>query len=113
MTYETRTFDATLDRVLDGDTFVFVIDLGFYVQYRPHVRARDWDAWEIHGEERPKGLVAAARAEALLKESGTVLLTVHKDERSFERWIADITLSDGRDMGKVMVEEGHAVWELR
>lgn len=105
---DTRTYTATLNRVIDGDTYLLDIDLGFWVHTAQRIRLRGVNAPEITGPEKQKGLVAKAAAEALISQSQPVTITTHKDERSFERWVADVTLADGRNLATVMVEQGQA-----
>jgi endonuclease YncB( thermonuclease family) len=40
---------------------------------------------------------------------GLVVIESYKDQRSFERWVCDVWLRDGRSVGDVLVAAGHAV----
>lgn len=51
-------YQATLDRVIDGDTYVLVIDLGFEVHVKTHARLLGVNTPEMRGTERPAGLGA-------------------------------------------------------
>ena len=43
------TYQAKLVRVVDGDTLVLELDLGFHITYRSHIRLLDVDTPEIYG----------------------------------------------------------------
>ena len=65
-------YNATLVRVLDGDTIDCYIDLGFDLKIKKRVRYMGIDTWESrtrNKEEKIKGLAAKARNKELL-ESG-------------------------------------------
>jgi micrococcal nuclease len=107
------TYRARCERVIDGDTYVLRVDLGFATEKgQPGVeipiRAR------VHGADAPElttpeGRDAKAFAMALMPPSEPLLVRSYKDERSFERWICDMWLADGRSIADVLVESGHAV----
>ena len=66
-------YNATLVRVLDGDTIDCYIDLGFDLKIKKRVRYMGIDTWESRTrdkEEKVKGLAAKARNKELL-EAGT------------------------------------------
>jgi hypothetical protein len=44
-------YRATLDRVIDGDTIVAVIDLGFKIYWTQHIRFTNFDAFETQGAQ--------------------------------------------------------------
>jgi endonuclease YncB( thermonuclease family) len=97
-------------RVLDGDTVEAVarIWLGHYVETK--VRVAEIDAPELKGrcaEETRKAEAARARAIALI-EGKRVLLREVQFGKYAGRVVARIELPDGRDLAKVLVEEGHA-----
>lgn len=88
-------YRARATRVIDGDTFLARVDLGFATErggvgIENPIRVRVRDLWcpELHekgGEE------ATAEARMLLITQPLVIETF-KDERSMERWIADVWL---------------------
>ena len=66
-------YNATLVKVLDGDTIDCYIDLGFDLKIKKRVRYMGIDTWESRTrdkEEKVKGLAAKARNKELL-EAGT------------------------------------------
>lgn len=102
-------YRATCHRVIDGDTYELDIDLGFKVYARITVRLRDVDAPELPTAD---GLRAKAAAQSLLMLASPlpqIVVQSYKGRRSFERWVCDVWLPDGRSLADVMVESGNAV----
>jgi hypothetical protein len=103
-------YRATCRRVIDGDTIVADVDLGFRITAALHVRIAGVNAPEVvkpwtSAHHDRAGYKAAAYLQRLLTFSeGQVaaaaeipevlrvplLLASHRDERSFERWVADV-----------------------
>lgn len=103
-TEATRTYTASLQRVIDGDTFVAIVDLGFYVSCAVTVRVRNVNAPE---HNTPEGPAATAWLRKAL-DARELTLVSHKDERSFARWVCDVEY-DGLDLAEQMIAAGTAV----
>ena len=111
------TYRAVCDRVIDGDTVVLEIDLGFSMTAKVKVRLLGIDAPEAVGvsaEERARAKAAAEFLESLLfaipqmryEES---LLVETKKTDGFGRYLAKITRErDELDVSAAMIEAGHA-----
>ena len=94
------TFQARLDRVVDGDTMDLVVDLGFRTHKRVRVRVMGIDTAEIYGaphdsDEYQRGQVHAAFArdwfdEHAGDESWPFVLSTEKDHGKYGRWPARI-----------------------
>jgi micrococcal nuclease len=103
----TYVYRAHAKRVLDGDTFIVNVDLGFEVWSAIRVRVRDIQAPELVTEA---GELARDWALlTLLPISGPQRFTLRSFGRSFERWVCDVWLSDGASYADKIVEAGHAV----
>jgi micrococcal nuclease len=102
------TYRATVLRVIDGDTFDFDVDLGFRVRMGLRVRLAGVDAPEIRGADRDRGHIARQFVEHLMGPGSTVTIRTEKDRRSFDRWIAHVTLADGTDLAQRLRDEGLA-----
>jgi endonuclease YncB( thermonuclease family) len=103
-------YAATLRRMIDGDTFVLLVDVGFEAFVAVKVRALGIDAPEVHGATRPRGLMALNFAGDLL--AGRELHVISR-ARSFERWVCEVFVTgpDGVQVpfADAMIAAGHAV----
>ncbi len=84
------TYGATLVRAIDGDTYVFDIDLGFYITTRQHVRLAGIDCPEIG---TPEGKAALLAARTWFQSCGdrAVLTTTKAQTKTFDRWVAKVS----------------------
>lgn len=98
---------AAIDKVIDGDTIVATLDLGWHIaKQQEHIRIAGINAPEMN---TPEGVDARDFAMSLLLPEGTVVtLTSHSLDK-YGRTLGSLTLADGRDFATVMVAEGHAV----
>lgn len=99
----TYIYRADVLDVHDGDTYRARVDLGFHCAVTIQVR--------LHGVDTPE-LGALPGGEARLFVVRTIaaqpiVVRSYKDQRSFERWVCDVGLFDGRDLGDVIVAAGH------
>lgn len=109
MADETWTVPATVVRVIDGDTVVVDLDLGWRV-YRnsEHIRVAGINAPELSTEA---GKDARSVAMSLLRPGDRVTVT-SQAKPSFERTVGSITIHadvGDHDFGDAMVEAGQAV----
>ena len=104
-------YKAEVVRVVDGDTIVVDVDLGFYT-YRVDewIRFARIDAPETHSATREAGLASKAFLEGLLPVGQSIIVQTQRDKRdSFRRYIGEIWLGDV-NLNDRMVGEGHAVY---
>jgi micrococcal nuclease len=107
--YEYR---ARCTKVVDGDTYDFEVDLGFYIVHKIRVRLKDVDTPELRArsEEQRKHAQEATvfAAEHLLgAESPWVTIRTEKDKIGiYGRYTATVTFDDGRDLGSMLKEAG-------
>jgi endonuclease YncB( thermonuclease family) len=91
--------------VIDGDTFKVFVDLGFQIFTRLNVR--------VHGINCPelseKWGISARDFTAMLLKPGEIVTLDSKRLDLHGRAEAIVTLPDGRDLSKVLLEAGHAV----
>lgn len=95
-------FRGQVRRVIDADTFVVRVDLGFNIDATVHVRVKGVDAPADH---TPDGRAASLFAMTLVSESPIAMRT--EFDRSFERWVADIWLPDGSNYAERLIAAGH------
>jgi len=98
-------FRATVVRVVDGDTFIAEVSLGFYVTTTHSFRLMDYNAPELFsGDDREAGAAARERLLALIPPGTLITLHSDKSRTSFARYVARVTLDDGRDLATVLKE---------
>ena len=108
-------YPARVDSVHDGDTCSLTIDLGFGMEAVSH----DLDghaqlSCRIFGINAPElstdaGKAARDFAQTLLPVGARVTVVSHSWDKYGGRFDGSITLPDGRDFAKVMLDTGHAV----
>ena len=115
-------FNAELVRVIDGDTIVFNIDLGFDIWiHKEHVRLARINCPETRTldlNEKRKGLEAKAFVsevvEDCLNSGGKIVLSTFKDSGKFGRYIAYVILEDKNanqvNLNSLIVENNHGVY---
>ena len=89
-------YRATLNRVIDGDTFVLDVDVGFRVVISMNIRLKGLYAPELN---TPEGIVARERAIAVLSSATTIIVATQKtkagnDVKSLDRYVADMWVDD-------------------
>ena len=99
-------YKAKVKRVIDGDTYEMIIDLGFNLDFTVDVRIIGCDAYETYGEEEDKGDKATKFAEDTLLGKELVINTEY--DMTFDRYLAKVFV-DGVDFSKLLIKEGHAV----
>jgi endonuclease YncB( thermonuclease family) len=104
-------YRAVVKSITDGDTLRMMIDQGLNdYTYQP-IRIARIDAPELYTSdpvEREKGRAARAHLESICPPGTKCLIRTERDKESFARYIASLTLPDGRDVAEEMVLAGHA-----
>ena len=106
MTGPNHVYPAVVKKILDGDTFLADVDMGFRIHATQKIRVKDLWCPEL---DEPGGADAKW---ALLEVLGGVVgmpvrLQTIKDEFSFDRWVADVhSLDQGRNVAERMIEMG-------
>lgn len=103
MTHEYR---AVVARIVDGDTLVADVDLGFGIW----LHRQSFRLLGINARERsePGGLQAAANLASLLPPGSTITLTSVKNDKYGGRYDALVRLPDGTDLSTILIETGWA-----
>jgi micrococcal nuclease len=99
-------YRAKVTRVIDGDTAVVLVDLGFYVFITVHLRLFGINAPEMHGETRLAGAASKARLQELIE--GKDILIESRALDKYGRTVAVVFLNDV-SINDQMVKEGLAV----
>ena len=103
-------YNATLDRIVDGDTFDCILDLGFDVKlHKQRVRLAGIDTPESRTRdlaEKKLGLAAKERLKELCCGS---IKVKSLGKGKYGRILGIPYTEDGKDICKMLVDEGHAV----
>ena len=105
-------YNATLVKVLDGDTIDAYIDLGFDLKIKKRIRYMGIDTWESRTrdlDEKKKGLAAKARNKELL-EGGTFKVVSHGTGK-FGRVLGEVFVTTEQGLLSVneqLIAEGNA-----
>jgi micrococcal nuclease len=107
-------YRARVHRIIDGDSVVLDIDLGFNIwMNNQHIRIWGIDTPEIRTkdlDEKARGLIAKKHVEDLLHINDIVTINTYKKRFSkFGRILAKITNIDGVDIGLSLLENYLAV----
>lgn len=107
------TYKAKIKRVIDGDSIVIDIDLGFDTWIKDQsVRLHGIDTPEVRTKdplEKAHGKLAKAFVEQVLPEGAEVAITTVKDGDKFGRVLGIVRTSTGRDVARELLEERLAV----
>ena len=106
-------YNATVDRVVDGDTVDVIVDLGFSVMTKQCLRVSRVDTPEVRGPERPDGLVSKKFVEMVIPPGSPVVVMTTKDKKGkYGRYLAEILFHDGdgelMNLSNLLLEEGLA-----
>ena len=103
-------YNATLDRIVDGDTFDCILDLGFDVKlHKQRVRLAGIDTPESRTRdlaEKKLGLAAKARLGELCCGKFKVKSL---GKGKYGRILGIPYTEDGKDICQMLIDEGHAV----
>ena len=111
-------YRAKLVRVVDGDTFDAMIDLGFDTWIKRRIRLKGVDTWESRTRnkaEKKKGLAAKARTKEILEDvscdSGLCRLKSHGTGK-YGRVLGEVYVKDADGLewclNQTLMDEGHA-----
>lgn len=104
-------YKAAVTRVVDGDTIIVDIDLGFGVWLKEQsIRLAKINTPEIKGSTRVAGLAAKDFLSKLILNKWVQIRT-EKGQEKYGRWLATILLEEDKnliDINHKMVAEGHA-----
>ena len=107
------TYNATLERVVDGDTIDALVDLGFDTWKKVRIRMYGMNAWESRTrdlEEKAKGLEAKARLIEILEQNNNKFIVVSHGVGKYGRCLGEIFLKENEDsVNNLLISEGHAI----
>jgi len=103
-------YNATLVRVVDGDTVDALVDLGFDTWKKVRIRFYGMDAWESRTrdkEEKVKGLAAKARVIELLDNADGKFILQSYGVGKYGRCLGELYIEDN-NINQLLITEGHA-----
>lgn len=112
------TYAASIDRVIDGDTLLVLIEAGFRIIVRDRLRLRGIDCPETG---TPEGDRAKKFVEQLLPAGSTIVVKSHKSKTDIHgRFVVDVfykkgvahpreIIKDGAYLNQDLLDSGHAV----
>ena len=104
-------YNATVVKVVDGDTIDAMVDLGFGTWKKVRIRMYGINAPESRTrdlEEKKKGLAAKARLVELLEEVDNEFILVSHGVGKFGRCLGEIFLDKNSDsVNNLLISEGH------
>ena len=104
-------YNATVTRVVDGDTIDAIVDLGFSTFKKVRIRMHGINAPESRTrdlEEKKKGLAAKARLIEMLEENKNEFILVSHGVGKFGRCLGEIFLNKKENsINKQLIWEGH------
>jgi len=106
------TYVAKLRRIIDGDTIIANVDVGFYITLNNlKFRLMNYNAPEVRGVEKPLGKIAKRQLQELIPVNSELLIKVYKAD-AFGRYLCDIILPDGQTLSEFLVKLGYGVhWD--
>ena len=104
-------YNATVVKVVDGDTIDAMVDLGFGTWKKVRIRMHGINAPESRTrdlEEKKKGLAAKARLIEMLEENKNEFILVSHGVGKFGRCLGEIFLNKKENsVNKQLIWEGH------
>ena len=111
------TYEATIDRVIDGDTLLVVIEVGFGIKVHDKLRLRGIDTCELG---TPEGERAKKFVQEILPVGSTIVIKSHKSRTdSHGRFVVDVLYKEGIEdpeeilkdpvyLNQQLIDEGYA-----
>jgi len=104
-------YKARVDRIIDGDTLVLLIDLGLNIWKKETVRLHRVNAYELRGENKKDGEAAKAYVFKHATPGSMVDVRTHRDkEGKYGRLLVDLYLHDDPCLNDRLVSYGLAVY---
>jgi micrococcal nuclease len=99
----TYVYAATCVKVVDGDTYDLLVDLGFRAFEKVRVRLRGYNAPELSTQEGKLARLAALDIlDPPIGDPPQLTVQSYKDQHSFERWVCTVWMPDGTLLGDAL-----------
>ena len=104
-------YQATVERVIDGDTVVLMVDLGFSTFRRETIRLHGINAPEMR--DKPAGPEAKKYLQGLIEGKQIILESIKDKQGKYGRYLGRLHVAgpqgDLDDVNRMMVDLGFAV----
>ena len=112
------TYEAAIDRVIDGDTLLVVVEVGFGIKVHDKLRLRGIDTPELG---TPEGERAKKFVQKILPSGTTIIIKSHKSRTdNHGRFVVDVLYKEGAQdpeeilkspvyLNQQLLDEGYAV----
>jgi endonuclease YncB( thermonuclease family) len=98
------TYAATIERVIDGDTLLVLVEAGFRIIMRDRLRLRGIDCPEVG---TPEGDRAKRYVEKFLPSGSVIVLKSHKDKTDQHgRFVVDVFYKQGVEDAREIIKDG-------
>ena len=105
-------YNATLLRVVDGDTADAAIDCGFNISVKKRIRFKSVDTWESRTrnlEEKKLGLKAKAYTKEMLERNDGKFTVKSHGVGKYGRLLGEIFIEgEDKSLNDLLIENGHA-----
>lgn len=102
-------YPATVDRVVDGDTFALYINIGWDIIVETRTRLLGFDTPEMRGPDRARGLAARAFVVNWVTSCGNTVLVRQHGREKYGRWLVDVQCAVTKeDLAEALAAAGHA-----
>jgi len=108
------SYTGKVVKVVDGDTFDILIDLGFGISVKHRFRLYGVDTPETYGKNAcEEGKVVKKYVKELLKKNSTVYIETYKDKKGkYGRYLADVYYIDKlglrTNLAEHLINKGYA-----
>lgn len=106
------TYNAIVERVVDGDTVDALVDLGFDTWKKVRIRLHGIDAWESRTrdlDEKKKGLAAKEFLINKLESNDNKFVLKSHGVGKYGRCLGELFLQEnGWSLNEILITEGHA-----
>ena len=103
-------YNATLERIVDGDTFDCCLDLGFDVKlHKQRVRLAGIDTPESRTRDLAEKKLGLAAKERLKELCNGKIKVKSLGKGKYGRILGIPYTKDGKDICKILIKEGHAI----
>lgn len=96
-------YQAKIIKVYDGDTFTFIVDLGFSITVKDKIRLYGVDTPELRGPQKERGKKVRDYVKTLILDK-TVTIKTHKKGK-YGRYVCEVFLQNGESLSDHLLQK--------